>query len=110
MKQGHEIVVRNWRKPYGEIDIVSREMNKLHFVEVKAVSWETGKEPWKHKFHGKPEQNIHWWKEKRLKRVIEAYLLSYGRVEWQFDVMAVYVDIAKRNAKVRISENIILGA
>jgi len=35
---GYEIVARNWRCRFGEIDIVAREGDTLVFVEVKARS------------------------------------------------------------------------
>ena len=35
---GHSIVVRNYRCPYGEIDIVARDGPSLVFVEVRARS------------------------------------------------------------------------
>lgn len=35
---GHEIVSRNWRCAYGEIDLVSRDKNEIVFTEVKTRS------------------------------------------------------------------------
>ena len=35
MADGHEIVARNWRTKWCEIDIVSRRGGKLYFTEVK---------------------------------------------------------------------------
>jgi len=37
-KLGYEIVARNWRCRYGEVDIVARDGDQLVFVEVKARS------------------------------------------------------------------------
>jgi len=39
-KRGYEIVARNWRCRYGEIDIIARDGRTLVFVEVKARSGE----------------------------------------------------------------------
>ena len=36
MKQGFEILHRNWRYSHYEIDIIARREGKLHIVEVKA--------------------------------------------------------------------------
>lgn len=33
--QGFEIMARNWRRPYAEIDIVAQKSRQLYFVEVK---------------------------------------------------------------------------
>ena len=35
MADGHEIIERNWRTQYCEIDIVSKKDNVLYFTEVK---------------------------------------------------------------------------
>jgi putative endonuclease len=103
MKHGFEIVDRNYWKKWGEIDIVAKKDNFLHFIEVKSVSHETD---------FAPEENVHPWKQKRLTRVIQTYLLDKkipDNIEWQIDVMAVFLDFAKRTAKIRMTENVILG-
>lgn len=33
---GYDIVARNWRAPFGEVDIVAQKDGRLHFVEVKS--------------------------------------------------------------------------
>lgn len=38
VKRGHKILDRNYRRPWGELDIVSMLKGKIHFVEVKAMS------------------------------------------------------------------------
>ncbi len=35
-RRGHKILRRNFRRPYGEIDIISRRGKEIWFVEVKA--------------------------------------------------------------------------
>lgn len=35
IKQGHAIVETNYRKPYGEVDIIARDGGAMVFVEVK---------------------------------------------------------------------------
>lgn len=106
--KGHRILDRNFRRPYGEIDLVSRGRNgKIHFVEVKSVSWETGTPTSAHS----PLENIHQFKVERLKRIIQSYLaLKKIDSEWQFDAMAVYLDQETKTAKVRYLENVILDS
>ena len=102
MKQGYKILDRNYRKKWGEIDIVSKKAQKIHFIEVKAVSRETGH---------LPEENVHPWKLKRLGRAIQTYLLEKkvsDETEWQLDVMAVFLDFKTRKARIRTTENVIL--
>ena len=137
MKHGFEIVEQNYSKKWGEIDIIARKGDKLHFIEVKSVShmpvsYETD--------NYKPEDNLHPWKLERLSRVIQTYLLGYkgntnvsyppecsragetgirsrvcpaelqrsGEVDWQFDIAVVYLDIKSMQAKVNYMEDIIL--
>jgi putative endonuclease len=110
--KGLTIVDRNFRKPYGEIDIVAREKSGLiRFVEVKTVSWETvegtkGRVP--HETY-RPEDNVHQAKLLRLGRVVETYLVSRGiEDDWEFDVLAVYLDQKSKTAKVRWLKDIVL--
>lgn len=112
-KKGLAIVERNYRKPYGEIDIVARENGTLCFVEVKTVSYETGapNDPVVSRETGyRPEENVHPQKLKRLARVIQAYLFSHGTEseKWRFDVIAVYLDQKTRRAKVKWLKDIII--
>ncbi len=102
MKQGCKILDRNYRKKWGELDIVAQKDKVIHFVEVKTVSHET---------EYMPEENIHPWKRKRLARAIQTYLLEKNvsdETEWQTDSLAVFLDFKTRRAKIRMTENIIL--
>ncbi|MDE2079348.1 MAG: YraN family protein [Patescibacteria group bacterium] len=111
-EKGLKVVERNFRRPYGEIDIVSRESSGIYrFVEVKTVSWETGELGVSHETGYRPEENMHPQKVKRLMRVIESYILFRSIEEdWQVDVIAVYLDREAKRAKVRHLENVVLGS
>lgn len=103
MKRGFSIKDRNYRKKWGEIDIITEKDNLLHFIEVKSVSHET---------ENNPEDNVHLWKQKRLARAIQTYLLEKKipeETEWQIDIMAIFLDFKIRKAKIRMTENVILG-
>lgn len=108
MKQGFIIKDRNYRKKWGEIDIIAQKDNILHFIEVKAVS------RLRQGFGGQahePEENVHPWKQKRLARAIQTYLLEKNvsdETEWQVDIMAVFLDFNAKKAKIRTTENVIL--
>lgn len=108
-KHGFSILERNYTRKWGEIDIIAEKAGKKYFIEVKsksvsdidyAMSSETGR----------PEENMHIWKMKRLRRIVETYLISQrvGCVPWQFDLLIVYLDIDKKFAKVKVVDNIIL--
>ena len=104
-KLGYKIIERNYTRKWGEIDIVAKKGNILHFIEVKSlkikdsVSYETYR----------PEENMHFSKIKRLKRAIQTYLMDRGvsdDIEWQFDLACVY--LREKDTKIKILENIIL--
>lgn len=106
VKQNYDILDRNYWKKCGEIDIVAEKNNVLHFVEVKTVSRETMGDCM-------PEENVHYWKRRRLANVIQIYLSEKGYMcnkdkEWQVDVMAVFLNFNNKKAKLRVTENIIL--
>ena len=113
--KGLTIIERNFRKPYGEIDIVARETvpipifgrERYRFVEVKSVSCETDS-PVDSGY--RPEENVHPQKVKRLIRVIQVYLASHQVKDWQFDVLTVSINQWSKTARVRHLENIILGS
>jgi len=104
VKHGFNIVQRNYLRKWGEIDIIAKKNNILHFIEVKTVSHETG---------FRPEENVHQWKVERLKKAIRTYFMEMGKTEgewfpWQFDLIAVFLDREHHRARCRFNENIIL--
>lgn len=106
MKHGHRIVIRNYWKPWGEIDIVSAKDGVIHFVEVKAKQID---EPWE-KMHGyRPEDHMHPWKIKRFKRIIETWIMDKDyEGEWQIDVAIAYVSEDKELQSVDMFWDIVL--
>jgi putative endonuclease len=112
VKHGFLIIERNYTKKWGEIDIVAEKDNKIYFVEVKSVS----REDLKNVTHEtldqyKPEDNMHPWKLKRLSRVIQTYFLSNRKLddlEWQVDLIVVFLDVKNKNAKIKVVKDIIL--
>lgn len=105
MKQGHKILDRNYRKKWGEIDIIAKKKKILHFIEVKTVSCVT-------KFNDNwPEENIHYRKRKRLARAIKTYLaekkVSY-ETEFEIDIIAVFYNPQTGESKIRVTDNVIL--
>jgi len=103
-----KIVQRNYWKKWGEVDIIAREKNTIHFIEVKTISHLLEKNEID---NYRPEDNIHPWKLKRLSRTIQTYLLEKNisdDAEWQFDVIAVFLDQKTKTAKVRFLEDVIL--
>jgi putative endonuclease len=99
LKRGFKIIERNYRKKWGEIDIVAEKDGIIHFVEVK-----TG-EP-----DGiRPEENITPFKIHQLKRIIQTYLFDKGiapEADFQIDAAIVLLDFNAQKAKIRFIEDI----
>lgn len=107
--RGFEILDRNYRKKWGEIDIVAKKKDFFRFVEVKTikaglptnVSRETSDSY-------RPEENVHPQKLRRIHRAIQTYLLERKiDADWQIDVVTVKLDMGRRVARVEIIENIV---
>ena len=82
---GYEILERNVRTRYGEIDLVARAGSVVVFVEVKSRT--SGR-------FGHPSEAIVARKQRKLLRLAEAYLQSRhleGRTV-RFDAVAVHLD------------------
>ena len=102
---------QNYLKKWGEIDIVAHETSKVHFIEVKTVSYETknalknaiSHETWR------PEENVHYKKLQRLGRTIQSWLIEHNyNGEWQLDVAIVRIVPREKYATVKILSNVII--
>ena len=114
VERGYVIKDRNYRKKYGEIDIIAKKSKKLHFVEVKSVS-RCKRDVQNSRSEYAPEENVHSWKLKRLARTIESYLFSKQKgvkggldSDWQFDVVVVFLYEDEKNAEVKFLQDIML--
>jgi len=83
--KGYQILARNVRTPYGEIDIVAKELDQIIFVEVKT---RTSRQ------FGYPEDAITESKITHLIESAEFYLQEHPdiNVDWRIDVIAIQVD------------------
>src|SRR5512138_3433079 len=79
-RRGHEILARNARTPYGEIDIVTKQGDTTIFVEVKTLTSS------KNFF---PEQNVTARKQAHMLACAEYYAAENNIDHWQIDVVAV---------------------
>ena len=106
VKHGFVVVLRNYLKKFGEIDIICRKNKKIHFIEVKTVSRRTLKGETD---DYRPEDNIHSAKLARIGRTIQAYIFEYNvESDWQFDVITVKLDHESKTARVDVMLDIIL--
>jgi putative endonuclease len=84
-RSGWEVVERNCRTPYGEIDIVARDRGALVFVEVRARSSAD---------FGAPAESLTMRKRQRMASCAHAYLAEHAQPEpdWRVDFIGVWVD------------------
>lgn len=104
-KNEFKVLERNYKKKWGEIDIISQKQGSIHFVEVKTVTRRTLDD----KNDYQPEDNIHPQKLKRLARTMETYLLEKDiddEVDWQLDAISVYLDKERDVLKIDYMEDI----
>src|SRR3989344_3779819 len=99
---GYEVIDKNYRKPWGEIDVIARRNETIIFVEVKANS---------RQFVGdfNPEVRVDWKKMAKIKRTAMLYLeqeLCDADLEWQIDVISVTFDGINKKAKIQHFKNI----
>ncbi len=64
-RQGYKILVRNFRVPRGEIDLVCRDGSSLVFVEVKTRQNEERR---------RPAEAVNFRKRERMRHAAKAYL------------------------------------
>ncbi len=79
-QRGYEIVTRNARTPYGEIDIVAQQGDLTIFVEVKTLT--SSKDFF-------PEQNVTARKRGHMLACAEHYAAENSIDHWQIDVIAI---------------------
>jgi len=95
VKNGFEMITRNYRYGHGEIDIIVNDRSNDHlvFVEVKTR---------KNLEYGEPEYAITKSKIKQLKKIAESYVYEKDikEVECRFDVIAI---IWNRETKPQIT-------
>jgi putative endonuclease len=97
-KKGYKIIDRNFRKGYGEIDIVAVYKSVLVFIEVKSRT---------SKSFGDPLEAISYWKLKSLIKTAEYYKLIHKNLPDQMRIDAVSVMImGKEVLKIEHHENI----
>jgi putative endonuclease len=111
VKQGFSVLDRNYTKKWGEIDIVAKKANKIYFIEVKSVSHLPYGDESNSNDNYNPEDNMHPWKMKRLARTIQTYLLDKkvdDDIEWQVDLLIVYLDLKTQKSEVKVVNDLIL--
>jgi len=101
-KLGFKIIERNFRKGYGEIDIVaideSSKEKVLTFIEVKTRTSSS---------FGMPLEAITYWKLKELIKTAQFYKLTHRNLPESLRIDAVAVILSKNEVKnIELTKNI----
>ena len=99
--RGYKILDHNYRKPWGEIDVIAGKDEIIIFVEVKANSSSA--------VGFEPELRADWSKIQKVVRTARTYLLDkkYGPdQEWQVDIISIIFDKNRGVAKIKHFKNI----
>ena len=107
-RNGFKVVVRNYQKKWGELDIIAVKGGVLHFFEVKSVT-----AVFAERFFDahRPEDNIHGLKVRHIRKMIQTYLIECGRgldAEFHFHALCVFMDLETRRAHVKWIKDVIL--
>ncbi len=111
-RKGFTLIEMNYLRKWGEVDVVVQKDQKIHFVEVKTVSYETKSDLERAVTHGtwRPEENVHAYKIKKLSRAIESWIAdNKWNGDWQIDVAAVRIVPRETYATIKMIDNVILG-
>lgn len=105
-QRGFRIIERNYRKPWGEIDIIAEKHGVVRFVEVKSISREKVVDVSCET--SRAGEHVTKVKLKRLGRVIETYV-HHKKImcEYQVDVVTVVIDRDSRTAVCRLYEQVL---
>ncbi len=84
-KKGYRIIERNYRCPYGEIDIIAMDSGVLVFIEVKSRSSEA---------FGVPAESVDARKQRHIIKASTDYMVKNGEVDSpaRFDVVSIKTD------------------
>lgn len=107
VKHGFTILERNFTCKAGEIDIICKKADKIHFVEVKSVISKNVT----HETRYNPFYNVTREKIQKCVNTIEFWLSFHEKhvsreTCWQFDGIAIFIDFILKKAHVEYLENI----
>ena len=97
---GYDIVARNWRCRVGEVDVVARRGEAIHFFEVRT---RRGRE------YGTPEESLTPAKRRRMIDVARTYLADHDLydVDWRLGFVAVEMDRTGRLLRLEVYDSIV---
>lgn len=103
VRRGFKIIERNYRRKWGEIDIIAEKDGVMRFVEVKAMTLPKG--DFSREMQRQPEELVHKTKLRKLARTAALYMEERkDDREYQIDAVAVLMDEATRTARCQLYE------
>ena len=100
MKQGYEILDRNYKTKLGELDIVAKEGDIIVFVEVKTRSSRS---------FGLPQEAVNFKKQNKIMRMALQYLRDRElRGTWRIDVVGIVMDKNRRVENIDLIRNAVI--
>ncbi|HYU64863.1 MAG TPA: YraN family protein [Candidatus Paceibacterota bacterium] len=101
INHNYKIIGQNYRRPWGEIDIIAQKEGITIFVEVKANTAQ-------YKAYA-PELRAGFTKLKKVIRTARTYLMDKkykSSQPWQIDVISIIFDKTARSAQIKHFKNI----
>ena len=95
-KKGYKILEKNFKRKWGELDIIAKKDNVIIFCEVKTIAKKNEDEPFF------PEDEINEKKEKQLRKMAQIYLSSKKinpETPCQIDIIAIEAIDGKPNIR-----------
>lgn len=107
-RRGMRIIDRNVSRKTGEIDLIAREGDTLHFVEVKSILCVQFPSDSEQDDRYDPSANLHEVKIRRVARTSEWYVANIDwEHDWQVDGALVWLRKRDGRAKVRFFPQIL---
>ena len=100
-KRNYHILAKNYRKPWGEIDLIAEKDGVIVFCEVKTNGQDQGA-------GFAPELRVNSKKARHILRTAKIFLASHYagmEKEWRLDIISVTLNRAKQQAVIRHFKN-----
>ncbi len=106
-RHGFRVLDRNFTRKMGELDLIARKGDTVHFVEVKSVACDEFPVADSHGEYG-PSGNLHEVKIRKVVRMAEWYMAEHDLDdEWQVDGTLVWLRRRDGRAFVRYLPQIV---
>lgn len=104
VEKGFNILGKNYKIKFGEIDIIAKHKNTIHFVEVKTIIDNDDS------FF--PEEHVNYKKQRKLQNLAQIWLEKNKlpqETAHQIDIIGILINEVTRNAKLHYFPNAVGG-